>query len=103
MLTPSYDALRLFQSKFSSITDFQGFNRLLKETNLKAQMLLGDMILSFPALQLDGLDGLDACITISSNIRELCKIDLMPLPGTFTLADWERMLIGSLKAGLKEL
>ena len=103
MLTPSYDALRLFQSKFSSITDFQGFNRLLKETNLKAQMLLGDMSLSFPSLEVDGLDGLDACMTISSNIRDLCKIDLMPLPGTFSLKDWERLLIGSLKAGLQEV
>lgn len=102
MLTPSYDALRLFQSKFSSITDFQGFNNLLKETNLKAQMLFGDMTLSFPSLELDGLNA-DACITIRSNIRELCKIDLMPLQGIFTLADWERMLIGSLKAGLQEV
>lgn len=102
MLKPSYDALRQFQSTFSQAQNFQDFNKALKANNLKAIITFGDLTLKLPSLELDGLDSDHLEISIKTNLQELISIDLMPLPGSFSLDQWERILLESLRSGIEE-
>ena len=102
MLKPSYDALRQFQSTFSQAQNFQDFNKALKDNNLKAIITFRDLTLKLPSMEMDGLDSEKLEVSIETNLQELISIDLMPLPGSFPLKQWESMLLESLRAGIEE-
>ena len=80
----------------------QDFYKTLKEHNLTAMLQWGSLTLNLPSSELDGLDEEELTVSISSKMGQQIKIDLMPLPGQFTLKKWWANLLQSFKSGIEE-
>lgn len=106
MLKSAYDALRLLQNKFSSINTFQALNTLLRSQNLSLQVFAGfsgDLLtLTLPSMTLEGLDLMRLGVSIASKLDEIISIPIELLPGEWSLKEWERLFLQSLRYSLKE-
>jgi len=108
MLKSSQDALRQILTNIQDISTIANLNAKLLEKNLSAIATFscsgdGFLTLELPKMILDGLDEFNIEVSISTKFEQLCKIDLMPLPVSLRLKDWESLLIGSLRQGLEEI
>jgi hypothetical protein len=100
MLNSAQDAVRQIITSLQETPTIAELKCLLSEKKIFAKAFFsspnGDFLtLDLPTMILAGLEDFNIEVALSTNLRDVCKIDLMSIPAAFHVKDWERMLIGS--------